>query len=197
MSYVLWVFAAVVGLPCLFPSVFFRKAGRSESRAEPKLIYFEVHKPSENPWMDQPIGVSVYQEDTERYAILPNAHDDEAFDEMRGMLFKSISDRDAQVYFVTYDEAYATVCYKTLFEDLFEELEIEPRFIDLKQLFYYTHPSVEKIEYDDLREYFRVPDLSHRVVEFSAVLHQLLEDLGPNNEGLGEKLSLAYAQINS
>jgi hypothetical protein len=200
MDYTLWAIAAIIGAPILFPRVFFRAPqanndGEDSSRT-PKVLFFDVTKKHENPYLDQPTGVGFYDGDEEEYFNIDNIHDNEAFEEICNALAAHLPPEGSDLYLVTYDDECKVACLKSVFSEFFKDHDVEPKIIDLKQLFYYTHPAVPKIEYEGLVEYYKVPCLDKPVVEYIALFDQLIRDFDPNfHDNIEERFVALYEQL--
>lgn len=179
------VMVAIIALPMLFPTHFWRTptpTGEAEAN-KPTVMYFNVFKKCENPYTDDVTSISWYDAEEQHAYNIENVHDNDAFSEMCVMLrSRLLPDSDGVVYLVTYDTDFKTVALKNIMAEFFEEATLEPRFVDLKQLFYFTHPLVPKIVYTDLMEYFRVPSLDNKPLEYAAIFEQLMQDFDPKSD---------------
>lgn len=177
--------ASVIVFPVLFPSVFWRKVktvtdvSASKSHTDrPVVMYFTVVKKMENPYGNESTSLSLYDEEDEHAYNIHDVYDNEAFAELCMMLKSRIGDAST-VYLVTYDNDFKIASLKTILGDFFEEIDVEGRYVDLKQLFYCTHVDVPKVQYSDLTEYYRVPSLENRPIEYAALFDQLIKDYDP------------------
>ena len=177
--------ASVLIFPVMFPSVFWKKDGSggdaSASRTgkdRPVVMYFTVGKKTENPYGNEPTSLALYDEEDEHAYNIHDVYDNEAFAELCLMLKSRIGESKV-VYLVTYDNDFKVASLKTILGDFFEEIDVEGRYVDLKQLFYCTHVDVPKVLYSDLTEYYRVPSLDNRPIEYAALFAQLIRDYDP------------------
>lgn len=175
---------SVVVFPILFPSLFWRQEdatsnGKLDSEDakldKPVVMYFNVGKKAENPYSNGPTSLAIYDEEDEHAYNIHDVNDNEAFGELCTML-KSRIGASTVVYMVTYDNDFKIAAVKTILGDFFDEIDVEARFIDLKHLFYCTHLHVPKIVYSDLTEFYRVPSLENRPIEYAALFAQLIRD---------------------
>lgn len=171
------VMVAIVAAPVLFPMHFWRDTTSDAKKNKPSVMYFSVFKKCENPYTDDVTAVSWYDAEDQHAYHIENVHDNDAFTEMCAMLTsRLVPDSDGVVYLVTYDTDFNTVALQNMMANFFEDNALEPRFVDLKQLFYFTHPLVPKIVYADLVAYFKVPSLENKPLEYAAIFEQLMQD---------------------
>lgn len=171
----------------MFPSVFWRKVGdesggdASASKTDkdtPVVMYFTVGKKTENPYGNDATSLALYDEEDEHAYNIHDVYDNEAFAELCTMLKSRIGESKV-VYLVTYDNDFKVASLKTILGDFFDEIDVEGRYVDLKQLFYCIHTDVPKVLYSDLTQYYRVPSLENRPIEYAALFDQLIRDYDP------------------
>lgn len=191
MEYTPYVCAAVISLPILFPKVFWKDTEDNNI----KLIFYNVVKSNANPYFEEPTSISVYDPDSQKYFVVDNVYDDESYEEFCNILL-DMTKGYAHTYFVSYDIEYKEMCFKTIFEDFIDSNSIKARFMDIKQLFYSQHQSVDKILYDGLLEYYKVPKLNCKSIEYCVIFDQLLQDYDVNIKDNMSKLHILYNQLN-
>ncbi len=175
--------ASILVFPIMFPSLFWKKDSSDDGKFDsedakvdkPVVMYFNVGKKAENPYSNGPTSLAIYDEEDEHAYNIHDVNDNEAFAELCTMLKSRIGSNDV-VYMVTYDNDFKIIAMKSILGDFFSEMDVDARFIDLKHLFYCTHLHVPKIVYSDLTEYYRVPSLENRPIEYAALFAQLIRD---------------------
>lgn len=190
----LWmVFLAV---PMIFPDVFFkRKNYESYKNSKNKMIFFDVRKESENPFTEEPTEVRVYDPETQELFTAMNVYDDDDYEGLIDFL-KEVTRGKDMVYFVTFDDGLQVSCFKSLLgEYVTNSDEKEFRFLDTKHLFYAARPFVPQVSYDDVREYYRVPELEYRPLETCAIMEQILEDHEVKIDNRWDKVSFLYEEV--
>jgi hypothetical protein len=177
---------SVVIFPIMFPSLFWSKESSNDGKLDsedaksdkPVVMYFNVGKKAENPYTNGPTSLAIYDEEDEHAYNIHDVNDNEAFGELCTMLKSRIGANNV-VYLVTYDNDFKVPAMKSILGDFFNEIDVDARFIDLKHLFYCTHHHVQKIVYSELAEFYRVPSLENRPIEYAALFAQLIRDYDP------------------
>ena len=54
------------------------------------------------------------------------------------------------------------------------------RFIDMKAMLYYLHFNVPEIKYEDMVDYYKVPELACPPIQYSAIFEQVIHDTNIN-----------------
>ena len=194
--------AAVAAAPFILPRLF-RKSGKdvtashTPSSRPTKVLSFNVVKSSENPFLDESTSLVLYDHDDQHLYKIDNVHDNESFSELcRLMLHFVGSENNGTIYFVTYDTDFKMVTLKSTLHTFLEENNIDHYYIDLKQLFYNTHPLVPKIVYADVLSFYKVPKIDNHAIEYAMLFHHIMNDWqGAGDEPLHKQLELVVDQI--
>lgn len=165
-------YVAIIFSPMLFPKFLFRKKESND-----KLIFFNLVRESDNPFMNEPTAISLYDQDEQKYFEVSDIYDNESYEEICAIINKMIEGYD-NVYFVTYNIENKETCFKAIMEVYLEEIEKKLHFMDLKKVFYCIHQKVAKIQYSDMLEFYKVPRLNCKPIEYCALFDQLLKDFG-------------------
>ncbi len=148
-------------------------AGRKVS-----YVYYDVKKKSNNPYLVENTCLTMYMPDKN---ICYNAciGSDEDRDDV-AYLLKTMTSRN-DVYFVTYDGAgHKSVYLKSLVPPLETD---DIRTIDIKKLFYLTHPTVPDTTYGKIMSRYQLLSGSsspgrgsEKNIEFSYMFHKIMKD---------------------
>jgi hypothetical protein len=160
-----------------------------------KVLFYNLTRESENPYMDEPTSISIYDPDTQVLFSVEDVYDDDSYEELVNIL-NDLSKQYTKVFFVTYDVENKDVCFKLILQDVLEDMPFKTYCIDLKRLFYAQHPYVAKITYKDILEYYRVPRLECKPIEYSAVFEQLILDYDINIRKDITRLDSIYKILN-
>ena len=165
--YLPFVFVATIAAPILFPSIFWKN-----NDEKVRIIFYNVNKKSENPYFEEQTAISLYDPDNQLYFEVDDVYDNESYEEIC-VLLKDLSKSYDTIYLVTYDIENKEQSVKLILEDLFDDISTKIRFLDIKMLFYSTHPMVQKIVYNDVMDFYHVPKLDVRVIEYCALFDSL------------------------
>lgn len=170
--YVLAILASMFVFPWMFPSLFWK----SEEVA--KVLYFNVERSSENPYMEnERTSISIYDPDDQSLFQIHDVHDDDSYEGVCSLISARMNKAKANVlYLVTYDVDNKCQCLSLILEEYFEQQQFATRFMDIKMLFYSSHDQIPKINYKDIMEYYRVPQLDCRPLEYTVLFDQIAQD---------------------
>lgn len=191
MEFTPYVCAAIITLPMLFPRIFWKNTDDDKI----KFVFYNVVKKNANPYFEEATSFSIYDPDAQKYFVVDDIYDDDTFEEMCTILL-DMTKGYSYVYFVTYDIEYKEVCFKTNLQELIESNNMNARFIDLKQLFYSQHIMFDKLVYNTLLEYYHIPKLNCKPIEYCAIFDQLLQDYDINIKDNLSKIHILYSQLN-
>jgi hypothetical protein len=184
-----FVFIATLAGPMLFPKLFWK---RKDEKI--KILFYNVVKSSENPYVDEATSISLYDPDGQLFFKIDDINNDDCYEEME-KIFENLSKSFDTIYFVTYDIENKEHSFKLITEDILDNLNIKIRFLDIKMLFYSIHPMVKKIIYNDLLDFYTVPKLDCKVVEYCALFEQVIQDYDIDIRDDMTKMNNLYTQI--
>ena len=191
-------FALLLALatPIIFPDFFFkRKNYDSWKESNCKMIFFDIEKESENPYTDEPTRVSLYDPESQELFTALNIYNDDHYEELIQVV-EDLTKGKKTVYFITFDDRLQSSCLKSLLGEFLDaHSDIEFKFIDVKHMFYMTLPRIPQMSYDDMKDYYRVPELECRPLETCAVMEQVIEDHEVKIENKWDKIAFMYEEV--
>jgi hypothetical protein len=97
---------------------------------------------------------------------------------------------------ITYDIDNKEFCMKLMLEDFMDEHDVKIKFMNLKRLFYCTHQQVDKVVYNDILDYYRIPPLESKNVEFCIIFDNIAKDSGINDvTDLEKRIDNLYQEL--
>jgi hypothetical protein len=185
-----------VATPVIFPDLFFkRKNYDSWKDTKCKMIFFDVEKESENPYTDEPTRVSLYDPDSQKLFTALNIYNDDHFEELLDVVENMTKGKNT-VYFITFDDQLQSSCLKSLLGEFLDtHNDIEFKFMDVKHMFYMTLPRIPHMSYDDVKDYYRVPELDCRPLETCAVMDQVIADHEVKIDNKWDKIAFMYEEV--
>jgi hypothetical protein len=189
IEYVPFIFIATIVTPLIFPKLFWKK-----KEEKIKIIFYNIVKKNENPFLDESMSISIYDPDDQLFFMIEDIHDNDSYEDIT-KLFERLSKSFDTIYFVTYDIENKEKSFKLTTEDILENLNINVKFLDIKLLFYSIHPLINKILYSDLLEFYHVPKLECKVLEYCAIFEQVIQDYDINIRDDMNKMKNLYKQI--
>jgi len=187
------LFAAFL-TPIMLPNLFFKSTQKRQFR-EHKTVFYQVSKESENPFMDEPTSISIYDPDTQEHFSVNDIYDNASYEDMCEIL-DDITQGMKVVNLVSYDHDMKSSCFKCVMGDYIDNKDdVTYRFMDLKQMFYLVRPMVGDIDYERVKEYYKVPDLECEPLEYCAICAQIVQDHDAPTENEHEKLDVIYEQL--
>lgn len=191
-------FALLLALafPVVFPDLFFKRKNYSSWKdSNCKMIFFNVEKESENPYVEEPTCVSLYDPDTQELFTALNIYNDDHYEELIEVV-ENLTKGKKTVYFVTFEDRLQTSCMKSLLgEFLDSHSEVDFKFIDVKHLFYMNSPRIPKMSYEDIKDYYSVPELECRPLETCAVMEQVILDHEVKIENKWDKVAFMCEEV--
>lgn len=187
-----FLFGFMLTLPWLMPKLFF-KTKRSK---QGKVLFYHITKESENPYIEEPTSMSIYDPDSQELFCVGDIHDNQYYSDLCDLLDERTKDK-AMIYLVTLNANMQTDCLKSLLGEYFDTngLTKEFRFLDIKQMFYSVSPLVNKISFDDMKDYYKVPELDCEPLEYCAVFEQIIQDHDVRIEDYWEKIDALWQQL--
>lgn len=169
-------FAYIVAilLPFIMPNVFFKSR-----HDKVKLIFYNVVRSGDNPFPNEPTSISLYDPDAQQHFEVDDIYDNESYEQFCDMISKMTAEY-THIYFITYNIENKETCFKLIMEEFLECMPKKIRFMDLKKIFYSVHQNVSKIMYNDVLDYYRVPEVHCRSLEYCAIFDQLIQDFDIN-----------------
>lgn len=185
-----FIYAATMAAPIIFPSLFWKK-----KHAGMKTLFYNVSRESENPYIDEPTSISIYDPDTQHHFKVHDIYEDECYEELCKLL-TVVAGANELVYLATYDCEMKSVRFKSIMEEYLENSGKQYRFLDIKKSFYLVRPLISKISYMEMKEYYKVPRLDCKPLEYCAIFDQIMQDFDVNIDNDVEKMNLIYNHIN-
>jgi hypothetical protein len=183
------IFITTILAPIVFPRLFWKKTDEKI-----KVVFYNIVKKSENPYIDEPTSISLYDPDDQLFFRVDDIYNNESYEELTVLLNRLCKTYD-KLYLVTYDIENKEHSFKLITEEILENADICIRFLDLKVLFYSMHPLIPKIIYGDVLEYYRIPKLDCKVVEYCALFEQLVQDYDIDIKNDMFKINNIYKQV--
>ena len=183
------LFVAMICAPFVFPKVFFKEESVSKNR----LLFYNVTKDSENPFLDEKVSVSLYDPDAQLFFAVEDVHDEESYKELCVLLNK-LSQKYDNVFMVTYDIENREMAFKLSMELFLDETK-KFKFMDIKRLFYCIHPNVPKVMYNDILEYYNIPKMESKALEYCVVFDNVAKDFHMDYKTENGKLHALYKQM--
>ena len=189
------VYIVILVVPFLLPRLFWKQ--RRNKRV--KVIFYDVDKASDNPFMEEPTTVAFYDPDEQVLIEATDIYENDSYDEIC-KLFDSISKTYDRLYLVTFDTDHKSLCFKVMLEDVLEGViahKCKVCFMDIRTTFLHLHPVVPSIRYEEMMDYYKVPPhLDCPPLECCALFEQLILDFDVDiREDMG-KLHALYLQTN-
>jgi hypothetical protein len=181
---------AAMALPFIFPKWFFRP----ESVCKCKILFYNIIRDSENPFIDEKTSISIYDPDKQLYYAIEDVYDDESYEEICEIL-KTLATKHDYIYMITYDIENKELCFKLCLQTLLEDMG-KFKFIDIKKLFYSIHPSVPKITYNDILEYYKLPKLESKSLEYCLMFDNIAKDQNIDFQKDEGKVMTLFKQVN-
>lgn len=175
--------------PIMFPKLFWRQ------KSDVKVLFYRIKKDSENPFIDEPTGVSIYDPDSQQYFHVDDVYDDESYEELCTLLLHLKQGCD-KIYMATYDVENHELSFKLVMESFLEDNDMHIKFVDLKRMFYSINPNVPKVTYKDVLTYYNIAQMENKTLEFCVLFENLIEEFDINIRDDMEKLDSLYDSMN-
>jgi hypothetical protein len=187
-----FLFGFILTLPFLMPKLLFK----SKKQTNGKVLFYHIAKESENPYIDEPTTISIYDQDTQEYYCLGDIYENEYYNELCNLLNKRTKNNKV-VYLVTFDTNMQSMCLKSLLGEYFDNNSTvkEYKFLDIKQMFYMISPLVGKISFDEMKDYYKVPELDCEPLEYCAIFDQIIQDHDVKLDDYWEKVETLWEQL--
>jgi len=183
---------AVVAAPFVFPSYFWKKTSNDDN--DINVVFYEVNKNSENPYLKEKTVVCLYDLNREMvYSTSSTKNETSASDEL-SQIVKDIFKASKKVFFVSYDDGLS----KEVFLKNLVENSSSLNTINIKQLFYFVHDNVPDINYDKILEYYKIEKKEFgnaECIEYSEVFSNLIQDYDMNIHNEMHKLSYMHEEM--
>lgn len=187
-----FLFGFILTIPFLMPKLFFK----SKKPTKGKVLFYQIIKESENPYIEEPTGISIYDPDSQELFYAADIYDSQHYDDLCHLLNDITKDKKI-VYFVTLDTNMQMTCLKSLMGEYFDNNSTikEYRFLDIKQMFYMLSPLVSKISFDEIKDYYKVPELDCEPLEYCAIFDQIIQVHDVKIEEYWEKVETLWEQL--
>jgi hypothetical protein len=148
-------------------------------RRNVSYVYYDVQKKSNNPYLSEKATVTMYMPDRGICHTVAIESDEDRED--LACLVKNMASSRNDVYFVSYDGAGNKAVYLKSLIPPFETDDI--RTIDIKKLFYLTHPTVPNVTYGKIVSRYQLLSSmpttnpgSEMHLQFFNIFHEIMQE---------------------